>query len=62
MLLFGDASPVVTHAEAAELERLNPRASVVSIAKSGHMIPWDNLEHMAKEIEAFISTLEGVRP
>ena len=46
----------------SKLERLNPRAAVISIPKSGHMIPWDNLEQMAKEIEAFTSTLERALP
>ena len=34
LLLFGEESPVVTHADAAELERLNPRAAVISIPKT----------------------------
>jgi N-formylmaleamate deformylase len=59
LLLFGAESPVVTHADAAELERLNPRARVVPIADSGHMIPWDNLEQMAREIESFAAQLES---
>jgi N-formylmaleamate deformylase len=57
LLLFGADSPVVTHADAATLERLNPRARVVSVPSSGHMIPWDNLEQMAREIEAFTAEL-----
>jgi N-formylmaleamate deformylase len=59
LLLFGAESPVVTHGDAAELERLNPRASVVSVPASGHMIPWDNLEQMVLEIEAFASRIES---
>ena len=57
LLLFGAESPVVTHADAAELERLNPRARVVSVPTSGHMVPWDNLEQMLHEIETFASEL-----
>jgi pimeloyl-ACP methyl ester carboxylesterase len=55
--LFGDASPVVTAEDAALLERTNPRANVVSVAHSGHMIPWDNLGETVAEIELFISKL-----
>ena len=57
LLLFGDASPVVTADNAALLERVNPRAGVVAVAHSGHMIPWDNLEQTVAEIEAFASRL-----
>jgi N-formylmaleamate deformylase len=57
LLLFGDASPVVTAADAALLERVNPRADVVSVAHSGHMIPWDNLDQTVAEVSAFLSKL-----
>ena len=57
LLLFGAESPVVSHDDAAALEALNPRARVVSVPGSGHMIPWDNLEQMALEIEAFAAEL-----
>ena len=57
LLLFGAESPVVTHADAAGLERLNPRARVVSVPDSGHMVPWDNLEQTLREIETFASEL-----
>jgi N-formylmaleamate deformylase len=59
LLLFGDESPVVTAEDAATLERVSPRASVVAVAHSGHMIPWDNLEQTTAEIEGFLSKLEG---
>ena len=59
LLLYGAESPVVTAADAARLERLNPRAKVVSVAKSGHMVPWDNLEHTLREIESFAAQAEG---
>ena len=59
LLLYGAESPVVTAADAAELERLNPRAKVVPVAKSGHMVPWDNIEDTLREIESFAATLEG---
>ncbi len=57
LLLFGDASPVVTADDAALLGRVNPRADVVAVAHSGHMIPWDNLDQTVAEIEAFASKL-----
>ena len=57
LLLFGDASPVVTADDAALLERVNPRAVVAAVAHSGHMIPWDNLKQTVAEIEAFASRL-----
>jgi N-formylmaleamate deformylase len=57
VLLFGDASPVVTADDAALLERVNPRADVVAVAHSGHMIPWDNLEQTVAEIEAFLAKI-----
>jgi N-formylmaleamate deformylase len=57
VLLFGDASPVVTADDAALLERVNPRADVVAVAHSGHMIPWDNLEQTVAGIEAFLAKL-----
>jgi N-formylmaleamate deformylase len=59
LLLFGSASPVVTASDAALLEQVNPRADVVAVARSGHMIPWDNLEQLADEIGMFLSKLGG---
>jgi N-formylmaleamate deformylase len=57
LLLFGDASPVVTAADAAVLERVNPRANVVAVAGSGHMVPWDNLDQTVAQLNAFMSKL-----
>jgi N-formylmaleamate deformylase len=57
LLLFGDASPVVTADDAALLGQVNPRADVVAVAQSGHMIPWDNLDQTVAEIETFASKL-----
>lgn len=59
LLLFGDASPVVTAEDAALLERVNPRADVVSVAHSGHMVPWDNLNQTVAEVGAFLGKLGG---
>ena len=58
-LLFGDASPVVTARDAALLAQVNPRADVVAVAHSGHMIPWDNLDQLAAETGTFLSKLGG---
>jgi N-formylmaleamate deformylase len=59
LLLFGDQSPVVTSADAADLARVNPRADVVPVTGCGHMVPWDNLDQTSAEIEAFVSKLAG---
>ena len=59
LLLFGDKSPVVTTADAADLARVNERATVVAVPGCGHMVPWDNLDQTVTEIAAFISRLEG---
>jgi N-formylmaleamate deformylase len=57
LLLYGDRSPVVTAADAALLRQVNPRADVVAVADSGHMVPWDNLDQTVTEIEGFVSRL-----
>ena len=57
LLLYGDRSPVVTAEDAALLSRVNPRAEVVAVPDSGHMIPWDNLAQTVAEIERFGSRL-----
>jgi N-formylmaleamate deformylase len=59
LLLYGDSSPVVTAADAALLRQVNPRADVVAVAGSGHMVPWDNLDQTVTEIERFASRLGG---
>jgi N-formylmaleamate deformylase len=55
LLLFGADSPVVTAADADLLRRVNPRAEVVAVPDSGHMIPWDNLAQTVAEVERFLS-------
>jgi N-formylmaleamate deformylase len=57
LLLFGDGSPVVTAEDVAVLRQANPRAEVASVANSGHMVPWDNLDQTVAETEAFLSRL-----
>ncbi|QKW33182.1 alpha/beta hydrolase [Actinomadura sp. NAK00032] len=42
VLVRGEASPVVTAADAAELARANPALPVISVPDAGHMVPWDN--------------------
>jgi N-formylmaleamate deformylase len=59
LLVYGEESPVVTEADVAELARLNPRAIVVSVSRSGHMIPWDNLEEMLEKIEEFTDKFDS---
>jgi N-formylmaleamate deformylase len=58
LLLFGDKSPVVNDENATRLADINPLASVVSVAESGHMIPWDNLDQTIHEISTFMSKFE----
>ncbi len=57
LLLYGAGSPVVTATDAALLEQVNRRADVVAVPRSGHMIPWDNLDQTVNEIAAFLSKL-----
>jgi N-formylmaleamate deformylase len=59
LLLYGADSPVVTAEDAALLRRVNPRAEVVAVADSGHMIPWDNLGQTVADIEGFLSRLKA---
>lgn len=57
LLLFGAESPVVTAADAVALEQVNPRADVVAVPHSGHMVPWDNLDQTVNEIRTLLSKL-----
>lgn len=60
LLLYGDASPVVSNADAARLGELNSRAGVVAVPGCGHMVPWDNLAQTTDEISTFLSKLDEV--
>jgi N-formylmaleamate deformylase len=55
LLLYGAGSPVVTEADADLLRRVNPRAEVVAVPGSGHMVPWDNLAQTVAEVGKFLS-------
>jgi N-formylmaleamate deformylase len=57
LLLYGEVSPVVTATDVAELERVNPRAGHVAVPGAGHMVPWDNADDTAAEIQAFVTKL-----
>ncbi len=57
LLLYGAESPVVTAADADLLRGVNPRAEVVAVPGSGHMVPWDNLAQTVAEVEKFLSRL-----
>lgn len=59
LLLYGEDSPVVTRPDVAELAQVNPRAACVAVAHAGHMVPWDNPEQTAAEIERFVSKLQA---
>jgi N-formylmaleamate deformylase len=60
LILYGDASPVVTASDVEVLKRANPRASLRAIAGAGHMVPWDNLDGTTAEIESFIAAINEV--
>lgn len=62
LLLYGDKSPVVTETDAETLGRVNPRATVRSVAGCGHMVPWDNLDDTTTEIENFIAAITAGAP
>jgi N-formylmaleamate deformylase len=59
LLLYGDASPVVTASDVEAIERANPRATTRAVAGCGHMVPWDNLDDTTSEIESFVAALPG---
>ncbi|HTW19277.1 MAG TPA: alpha/beta hydrolase [Mycobacteriales bacterium] len=58
LLLYGDASPVVTAPDVMTLQQTNPRAAHHAVAGCGHMVPWDNLDDTTAEIERFLTTTE----
>lgn len=58
LLVYGAESPVVTDADVQELQKVNPRAAVAAVPRSGHMIPWDNLDDMVAQIDGFLAGLD----
>jgi N-formylmaleamate deformylase len=55
LFVYGQESPVVTEAGAAEVAAANPAAEIVEIAGAGHMIPWENLEDFVQACRAFVA-------
>jgi N-formylmaleamate deformylase len=62
LLLYGEASPVVTVPDVRVLEQTNPRGIHHSVAGCGHMLPWDNLDDTTAEIERFVATIGSDQP
>jgi N-formylmaleamate deformylase len=54
LLLAGDQSPAVTAEDLVALKRLNPQARVALAERSGHMVPWDNLDRCLAAISALL--------
>ncbi|MES2212498.1 MAG: alpha/beta hydrolase [Pseudomonadota bacterium] len=57
LLVIGDVGTVVSPDIASELARLNQRLAVVQIAEAGHAVPFDQPEHFATHVKAFLNTL-----
>jgi len=55
LLVYGTESPVVTDADVQELQRVNPRAAVAAVPRSGHMVPWDNLDDLVQQLNDFLA-------
>jgi N-formylmaleamate deformylase len=53
LFVRGEHSPVVTHADLAELKTKNPAAGFRSVASAGHMVPWDNPGGLLEVIREF---------
>jgi N-formylmaleamate deformylase len=55
LFIRGANSPVVEPSDLAEVKATNPRADYVEIARSGHMIPWDNLSGFAETHDRYLA-------
>ena len=56
LLVYAAQGNTVSDAEAAEIVAQIPQARAVRIERSGHMIPWDNLEDFLGAVQPFVST------
>jgi hypothetical protein len=54
LLVTGDAGPVVSPETAGELQGLNPRLQIYQIRGAGHGVPYDQPEHFAAVVGAFL--------
>jgi N-formylmaleamate deformylase len=61
ILIYGAESPVVTAAGAEEADRTNSGATLVSVDRAGHMVPWDNLAGFLDAVRSYATTLAGGR-
>jgi N-formylmaleamate deformylase len=59
LFLRGANSPAVTDAALGEITAANPAATIVSVAESGHMVPFENLDGFVEAVIAFANELEG---
>lgn len=55
LLVYGTESPVVTDVDVQELQGVNPRAAVAAVPRSGHMVPWDNLDDLVRQVDEFLA-------
>lgn len=55
MLMMGAESPALTTEDEAELRRANPGATYVSVAGTGHMIPFDDLDSFLRVVRRFLA-------
>lgn len=57
LLVYGDQSPVVTCEMATELRAINPHLCIEGVRDAGHALPFEQPEHLAELIRAFLSAL-----
>jgi N-formylmaleamate deformylase len=57
--LRGADSPAVTDAALVEIAATNPAASIGSVPRAGHMVPFENLDGFVQAVVAFAGELES---
>lgn len=60
LFVRGANSPVVEPSDLAEVRAANPQADYVEIARSGHMIPWDNLGGFVETLDRYLAQVTPV--
>jgi maleamate amidohydrolase len=60
LFVRGVNSPVVESSDLAEAKAAKPRADYVEIARSGHMIPWDNLDDFVETLDRYLKLMAPV--
>ncbi len=61
-LVYGTASPVVTHADVATLRSTNPAPAILAVEGAGHMVPWDRPEQTLSLLRSLLHPLKLSRP